>query len=317
MENKIRVEKSQALRRDLESVIGNLKKSDVDADVKVSVYDIKTRISAHVNGRDSGWAASVIKVPIMVATLQKVEKGFISFDTDLAVDHDLILEPYDQISKLPNGSLVPVQKLLDTMMIHSDNTATNMLARRVGIQYINRMMWDLGMNQSMLGHLLCPDTKRYTSDFNSDGSNLLCTRDMAILMRNIYDQDYSELSKFVRSYSDRIFSQTHAGYIRKPPFLGSKIKAKVGFISDPRDGSDMHETGIIDNRLIVSIMLNKIDQNRILATRPSNEELGSALYSGSFFQMKRRTPVDLVYAEVMRCIGKHFGYKNNIPIRII
>ena len=81
---------------------------------------------------------------------------------------------------------------------------------------------------------------------------------MTKLLRHIYDKPYSKLSPFVRTCSDMILSRTQPSILS----LGSKrIKAKIGYISDIKDGADIHEVGIIDDEIILSVMLNKFDKN--------------------------------------------------------
>lgn len=254
--------KNRALRKGLERTLESLKwVHNVDAKVKISIYDIKTGVNASVNGGNKGWAASIIKVPILVEVAKQICDGRIAVDEKLEVNHNFVLEEFDPVSMMAHGTKIGVVELMQYMVVNSDNTATNMLADRAGIENINQTMWDLGMKRSMLGHLLCPRVPRYTRWFNRDGSNITRPDDMTKLFRHIYDPKFSQLSKQVRELSDAILSLTHPIYLNTGKFAKAKVKAKIGVIRDPIDGADIHEVGIIDNHLIVSIMLNKIDQN--------------------------------------------------------
>lgn len=283
-------------------------------EIKVSVHDIIRGTHASVNGNDSGWAASIIKVPIMIATLQEIERGKLGLEDKLEVNHRFTLENHDYVSMLPDGSGIEVFNLLYYMIINSDNEATNILADEIGVETVNQSMWRLGMNNSMLGHLLCPGASRYTSEINPDGSNITSSDDMVTLMRHIYDDSFTRLSPYVRVNTDSVMSFTYPSFLGKGKFAGKNIKAKAGVINDSEAGSDVHEVGIIDDHLIVCVMLNKLKEKSfrkgevenpysqsesfndksILLSDPLSGDEGKSLSEGQ------------VYGEVMKTIGRYF-----------
>lgn len=103
---------------------------------------------------------------------------------------------------------------------------------------------------------------RYTSEFNPDGSNITCTDDMIDSMRHIYDEKFTKLSSKERVLSNILMSYTSPYFLNQGKFKKKNIKSKVGFISDFEDGDDVHEVGIIDDRLMLCIMMNKIGQGK-------------------------------------------------------
>jgi len=266
-----RKRKSLQLKQDLEEVIQDAKSKGLDAEIKVGVYDINTGIKASVNGDKCGWAASIIKLPVMISTLQEVEKNHLSLKTELPINHKFMLEKDDYVSGLPEGSSLPVLHLLYHMIVSSDNEATNILANEIGGPVrINKSAKRLGLKRTMLGHLLCPGVPRYTSKFNPDGSNITNPDNMVRLMRHIYDPSYFKISEGIKETSDYILSLTKSWFLNTGKFKKSKTKSKIGFISDDEDGDDIHEIGIIDDSLIVCLMANKIGQN---SKELYNEEL--------------------------------------------
>jgi beta-lactamase class A len=188
------------------------------------------------------------------------------------------------------------------MIVQSDNEATNILANYMGIEEVNNRIWNLGLNKTMLGHLLCPGAQRYTKDFNPDGSNITCTDDMVSAMRHIYDRKFSKLNTDSRLLSKIIMSNTHPYYMNNERFKHSKINSKVGMISDEENGDDIHEVGIIDNHLIVSIMMNKIGQNKI-------KELSKNLNKKKIFSLDRFVDNLLLYDSPYK--ENYFYEKNN------
>lgn len=251
-------ELSSELKVDLEKTISQAYQDGLVAEVKVSVYDIPTGLSANVRGDYSGWAASIIKVPIMVATLEEIRKGNLSLESTLKTDHSFCLEKFDPVSRMPNRAPITVDSLLNYMIRSSDNEATNILANHIGISGINAYLNSLGLKKTMLGHLLCKTNTRYTSEFNPTGSNITTPNDMVKIFRQIYDKDSSDLDLEVQKEADRILSNTFATYLTSSSFRKSNVKSKIGQIFSDKDGSDLHEVGIIDDRLIVCLMANKI-----------------------------------------------------------
>ena len=80
-------------------------------------------------------------------------------------------------------------------------------------------------------------------------------------------------------------------------------------IYDPESGGDIHETGIINDRLIVSLMANKIKKQ---SKTPINTKIGKEIakpYLFEFFQQKIRRPslVSKVYSNLMCDIGKTYN----------
>jgi len=258
--------RTKKLKQKIIRRIFDAKEGGLEAEVKVALHDIPTGNNLSINGNSIGWAASIIKVPIMISILNAIEEGKINFETKLRATREFQLEPFDYTSRLPEGTSVSVSDLLYHMIVESDNEATNILANRIGIESINRNMRSMGMKRTMLGHLLCPNVPRYRSRINPDGSNITCANDMGKLFRQIYDPKNSKLSYFVRTYADKVMRHTRAAYI-KDELDDSIVKAKIGLISDPLDGSDNHEVGIIDDRLIVCLMANKIRPFKNIQTK--------------------------------------------------
>ncbi|MBR9706219.1 serine hydrolase [Candidatus Pacearchaeota archaeon] len=257
MKNRKKI-KNKALQKGLEKVV-KLAENEIDADIKVSVHDLTTGEIASVNGKKFGWAASIIKVPVMVSALKEIYDGDLSLKTKLPINHEFLLEHTDYVSGLPLGTKLSVAELIYHMMVTSDNEATNILADYIGgPQTINKTMRELGMKKSMLGHLLCSGVPRYTSKINPDGSNITTPDDMVKVMRHIYDPNFSKLAEPIRKAADRFFSFTSPSFLDFGGFKKKNIKAKVGHISDHDDGSDIHEVGIINNDLIVCMMANKV-----------------------------------------------------------
>lgn len=94
--------------------------------------------------------ASVFKLAVMVETYRQVEEGLISLDEriELQPSHYCIGEGVLQY--LQPGIQPTVRDLLALMIISTDNTASEMLWKRIGIQRVNMLMKELGLAKTQI-----------------------------------------------------------------------------------------------------------------------------------------------------------------------
>jgi beta-lactamase class A len=135
----------QSLRADLHRLVLHF-----PASTAVEVMDLSTGYHVGYNAAAPMPAASTIKVPVMVEVFRQLEAGRFDLDhrvTLLASDKDY---GSGDLCDEPDGSTFTVDELLSKMIDISDNTATNMLIRLVGLHNINRTMVDLGLRRTRL-----------------------------------------------------------------------------------------------------------------------------------------------------------------------
>jgi beta-lactamase class A len=116
----------------------------------LEVLDLSTGYRVGFNAGASMPAASTIKVPVMVAVFEDLAEGRFGLDrrvTLLARDKDW---GSGELCDAPVGSTYTVSTLIEKMIDISDNTATNMLIRLVGLHEINGTMQDLGLDHTRL-----------------------------------------------------------------------------------------------------------------------------------------------------------------------
>jgi len=230
--------------------------------VSLSFKDLTGKIADfEINGNRIGWAASVIKIPVMMEVFNQAAKGIISLEDRVEVDRRYTLEKNDFISGMPAGRKLDLWTLMYFMMVHSDNEATNMLAGKVGLENINKTCYELGAKRTMLGHLLLPNVPRFKSEFNPDGSNVTTPNDMNHLLSLIYQKKI-----FTKEYCKEmihLLENTLQNFLGEQLPLNTRVGNKVGFISDPESGEDIHDVGVINRSYAVSIMLNKVRADEI------------------------------------------------------
>ncbi len=129
-----------AVRDSIESVAAEL-----GGVVGVAARNLATHAAIEVRAKELFPMASCFKIPVMVEVMRRVDAGALRLDERLTLT---------EADKSPGGTLVhvhaglqpSVRDLLYLMITLSDNTATDMLWRRVGLGAVNETLRDLGLD---------------------------------------------------------------------------------------------------------------------------------------------------------------------------
>ena len=141
---------------------------------------------------ESGWefvyqkdklypSASLAKIPIMAAAFIAAGKGKVNLDTEIALKPSDKLTGSGVLKSLPAGTLFNFERLIGFMIYDSDNTATNIVTKTLGIDYLNNTFKELGLKHTKL--------LRRVADYrlrNQGVENYTTAEDMAFLLEKIY-----------------------------------------------------------------------------------------------------------------------------------
>ena len=140
------------------------------------LYDLETHAYFNVNGSSPIPAASIIKIPVLVAFLQDVDAGRIRLDEPLAMKESQIATGSGDMQDEPPGTVYTALETASWMIVNSDNTATNMLIDRLGgAEKLNERFRSWGMKSTQIRNPL-PDL---------DGTNTTSPEDLVNLMAQI------------------------------------------------------------------------------------------------------------------------------------
>jgi beta-lactamase class A len=112
--------------------------------VGVAARNLASGAEAHVNADDLFPMASCFKVPVMVEVLRQVDAGALRLDDRLTLT-EADKSPGSTLIHCHEGLRPSVRDLLYLMITLSDNTATDMLWRLVGLASVNETMRGLGL----------------------------------------------------------------------------------------------------------------------------------------------------------------------------
>ena len=138
------------------------------------------------------YAASTVKLAVLVAVARALEAGTVTLETPLTSADtfrseapgapDFHIDPDDLDEGMPApGTLMPLADVVERMVVVSSNEATNMVVELVGRDAANAALADAGATSSSFG--------RKYSDFAAaaalGGSHVATARDLAALMSGV------------------------------------------------------------------------------------------------------------------------------------
>ncbi len=91
-------------------------------------------------------AASIIKIPVMVEAFRRREEGTLDFAEEMMIREEDKMPSCGALTYMHTGLKVTVGDLVALMIILSDNTATNLLIGRLGIEAVNRTIDAAGLS---------------------------------------------------------------------------------------------------------------------------------------------------------------------------
>ena len=130
-------------------------------EISFSALDIETGDALRFNAETAVVAASVIKLFIMAEAFRRREAGDFDFDSPVTVREADHLPSCGALTYMRAPLTLPWGDLVTLMIILSDNTATNMLIDRLGIDRINETIDRCGfMNTRLRRKLWQPELSR-------------------------------------------------------------------------------------------------------------------------------------------------------------
>ncbi len=208
--------------------------------------DLDTGAYVDLRGSEPVQAASVIKIPILVAFLQAVDRGEVRLDERLVLDSRLAGGGSGELQVRPYGSEVDALTAATLMITVSDNFATNLIIDRLGgKEALNQIFANWGLEQTQISWLL-PDL---------EGTNTVSPADIVSLLARVEAGEMLSLRS-----RDRFFEMMRGVQNRLllPAGLGegASIAHKTGNIR-----SVLGDAGIIDmpngDRYLVAVLLRR------------------------------------------------------------
>lgn len=115
------------------------------AEMGVSLIHIESGAEIHINADESYPMASVLKIPVLCEAFHQMAAGTFTLDDRWPLTYPDKNIGSGVLTYLDDGLNPTVRDLLTLMIIISDNTATDMVMRRCGVEQVDAFMKELGV----------------------------------------------------------------------------------------------------------------------------------------------------------------------------
>ncbi len=126
-------------------------------------------------------AASVIKIPVLIEAFSRIQGGDLEKDQMVTIRKEDKLPSCGALTYMHDGLVVTIEDLYTLMIILSDNTATNLLIRQLGMDKINSTLQELGLHNTRINRLLF-DTKQSSLGIQ----NYISAYETGVLLEKMY-----------------------------------------------------------------------------------------------------------------------------------
>jgi beta-lactamase class A len=124
------------------------KTAQIDAEyagqIGIFIRDWRTGESYSLRGEESWYVASGTKMIVAIAVMRAVDEGRLTLQSKIKLKEDSFIDGAGSTNRLEPGSDVEVSRLLEQMIMFSDNTATDLLIDKVGLESVNVLARQLG-----------------------------------------------------------------------------------------------------------------------------------------------------------------------------
>lgn len=155
----------------MKKLIGNINKIIENSNENISILINEINDTNYIysyNTEIQLVSASIIKVPIMLAILNEVQNARLNFKDKILVKNQDILEDTEIFE---NGEgYYTIYELLNWMIIKSDNTATNVLIRKIGMETVNNYLINVLETKSTYLQRYMLDENAIKNGFNNYSS---------------------------------------------------------------------------------------------------------------------------------------------------
>ncbi|MDR7867902.1 MAG: serine hydrolase [Sporomusaceae bacterium] len=161
--------------------------------IKKECKDQTTYHSIYVKDLDSGLytylnpmrhkAASLIKVFIMAEAFNQKKQGKLDFSEVVTITKS-DQYAWGSLDKVPAGTKVTVGELVEQMIVVSDNTATNLLIPKLGMDNVNALIKKLGCTETVLARRMLDSAAA-----KAGRENYTSPKDMAIILEKLYNKE--------------------------------------------------------------------------------------------------------------------------------
>jgi len=157
---------------------------DFNGDAGVYIRNLKTGKTVAINADSVFPTASIIKIPILVGIMDKINRGELGYHQELVYKDSLLYAGSDILGSFRNGEKITLAKVIMLMLTTSDNTASLWLQSLAGTgKRINELLDSAGFVFTRVNSR----TPGRESNRGQYGWGQTTPFEMATLMQKIYE----------------------------------------------------------------------------------------------------------------------------------
>lgn len=197
------------------------KESGLARNAMITVCNLN-RNCVHLRGDQTPASpASLIKVPVAVAVMHKSVEENISLETPILVERINFTE--DASPDIQVRKTYPLKTLVDKMLDHSSNIATNQLIDFLSWDYINQFLADYGYETTRVKYKLIGE--RIRPGKAGSGRNEITTNELTEMMVQIYNYEHPHSQVLIDALNqqyDRVIGYAAVEEMEGVTWLGEK-----------------------------------------------------------------------------------------------
>ena len=152
----------------------------------VYVHDLKKNRSISINADTIFTTASMVKIPILIGVMDKIEKGELRYDQQLVYKDSLLYAGEDILGSFKKDEKISLSKVVMLMLTTSDNTASLWLQSLAGTgSRINQLLDSMGFKHTRVNSR----TPGREADRTKYGWGQTTPAEMALLMERIVKRE--------------------------------------------------------------------------------------------------------------------------------
>ena len=208
-------------------------------DFETSIYFeyLPTGANIVVNKDKALWPASLLKIPVAMAVMKKVERGQWKLDNELVLLSEDRNSEFGTLYQKPLGTRFTIAELLRQALVYSDNTAHFILLRNIEEEELVEIYQHLGMDELRKQPTSQMSAKQYSTFF-----------------RSLYTSSYLDpaSSEYLLDILD---NDVLGSYLRAGLPVGTHFANKTGIQEDKRVINDSGVVYAAERPYVLTVML--------------------------------------------------------------
>lgn len=169
---------NKKLQKEIETLLAGFQ-----GDIGIYVKNLRTGKTVSLNADTVFPTASIVKVPILIGIMNKIQRNELSYDSALTYKDSLLYEGEDILGSFKNDEKILLKKVIMLMLTTSDNTASLWLQSLAGKGVrINEILDSLGFKDTRVNSR----TPGRESDRTQYGWGQTTPREMGAIVEKIY-----------------------------------------------------------------------------------------------------------------------------------